>query len=207
MKKINVKENIGLIVGLSIGMVAIIASIATYCGIYFSTPNYLLIKNNEVVIDLDTYDEDGNLNKDKYYTLSDTDLIHAELDTTDETLKEIYFETDDFFKANFGYKTFELNLHFDVIALETNLEEPLYVDGDGIEFYYLTKNEEKVVIQNKTFNTYPTTECDFTYTFNLNDDISRIGFRVDTVVCDEEGKTLSAITIDADTFYFSVLGV
>ena len=157
MKKINVKENIGLIVGLSIGVVAIIASIATYCGIYFSTPNYLLIKNNEVVIDLDTYDEDGNLNKDKYYTLSDTDLIHAELDTTDETLKEIYFETDDFFKANFGYKTFELNLHFDVIALETNLEEPLYVDGDGIEFYYLTKNEEKVVIQNKTFNTYPTT--------------------------------------------------
>ena len=47
MNKFNAKENIGLIVGLSLGALALIASIATYCGIYFSTPNYLLIKNNE----------------------------------------------------------------------------------------------------------------------------------------------------------------
>lgn len=205
MKKVNVKENIGLIIGLSIGGLAIIASIATYCGIYFSTPNYLLIKNNEFVGDLNNLDDDGNINKDKYYTLSDTDLIKTNKDEDDNVI-DIYFESDNFYKANFGYDEFEINVHFKVSATDKGLTGNLSASGEGAIFYTISKDGESEDVQKVVYSTYPSINVDFTYKFKTTDDVSRIGFKVDTKIYQDEVEKCGT-TIETDSFYFSVLGV
>ena len=205
MKKFNVKENIGLIIGLSIGGLAIIASIATYCGIYFSTPNYLLIKNNEFVGDLNNLDDDGNINKDKYYTFSDTDLIKTNKDEDDNVI-DIYFESDNFYKANFGYDEFEINVHFKVSATDKGLTGNLSASGEGVILYTINKDGESEDVQKVVYSTYPSINVDFTYKFETTDDVSRIGFKVDTKIFQDEVEKCGTI-IETDSFYFSVLGV
>ena len=205
MKKFNVKENIGLIIGLSIGGLAIIASIATYCGIYFSTPNYLLIKNNEFVGDLNNLDDDGNINKDKYYTLSDTDLIKTNKGEDDNVI-DIYFESDNFYKANFGYDEFEINVHFKVSATDKGLTGNLSASGEGAILYTINKDGESVDVQKVVYSTYPSINVDFTYKFKTTDDVSRVGFKVDTKIYHDEVEKCGTM-IETDSFYFSVLGV
>lgn len=205
MKKFNVKENIGLIIGLSIGGLAIIASIATYCGIYFSTPNYLLIKNNEFVGDLNNLDDDGNINKDKYYTFSDTDLIKTNKDEDDNVI-DIYFESDNFYKANFGYDEFEINVHFKVSATDKGLTGNLSASGEGAILYTTNKDGESEDVQKVVYSTYPSINVDFTYKFKTTDDVSRIGFKVDTKIYQDEVEKCGTM-IETDSFYFSVLGV
>lgn len=205
MKKFNVKENIGLIIGLSIGGLAIIASIATYCGIYFSTPNYLLIKNNEFVGDLNNLDDDGNINKDKYYTFSDTDLIKTNKDEDDNVI-DIYFESDNFYKANFGYDEFEINVHFKVSATDKGLSGNLSASGEGAILYTINKDGESEDVQKVVYSTYPSINVDFTYKFKTTDDVSRIGFKVDTKIYQDEVEKCGTM-IETDSFYFSVLGV
>lgn len=205
MKKFNVKENIGLIIGLSIGGLAIIASIATYCGIYFSTPNYLLIKNNEFVGDLNNLDDDGNINKDKYYTFSDTDLIKTNKDEDDNVI-DIYFESDNFYKANFGYDEFEINVHFKVCATDKGLTGNLSASGEGAILYTINKDGESEDVQKVVYSTYPSINVDFTYKFKTTDDVSRIGFKVDTKIYQDEVEKCGTM-IETDSFYFSVLGV
>lgn len=205
MKKFNVKENIGLIIGLSIGGLAIIASIATYCGIYFSTPNYLLIKNNEFVGDLNNLDDDGNINKDKYYTFSDTGLIKTNKDEDDNVI-DIYFESDNFYKANFGYDKFEINVHFKVSATDKGLSGNLLASGEGAILYTFNKDGESEEVQKVVYSTYPSINVDFTYKFKTTDDVSRIGFKVDTKIFQDEVEKCGTM-IETDSFYFSVLGV
>ncbi len=205
MKKFNVKENIGLIIGLSIGGLAIIASIATYCGIYFSTPNYLLIKNNEFVGDLNNLDDDGNINKDKYYTFRDTDLIKTNKDEDDNVI-DIYFESDNFYKANFGYDEFEINVHFKVSATDKGLTGNLSASGEGAILYTINKDGESEEVQKVVYSTYPSINVVFTYKFKTTDDVSRIGFKVDTKIYQDEVEKCGTM-IETDSFYFSVLGV
>ena len=205
MKKFNVKENIGLIIGLSIGGLAIIASIATYCGIYFSTPNYLLIKNNEFVGDLNNLDDDGNINKDKYYTFSDTDLIKTNKDEDDNVI-DIYFESDNFYKANFGYDEFEINVHFKVSATDKGLTGNLSASGEGAILYTINKDGESEDFQKVVYSTYPSINVDFTYKFKTTGDVLRIGFKVDTKIYQDEVEKCGTM-IETDSFYFSVLGV
>lgn len=205
MKKFNVKENIGLIIGLSIGGLAIIASIATYCGIYFSTPNYLLIKNNEFVGDLNNLDDDGNINKDKYYTLSDTDLIKTNKDEDDNVI-DIYFDSESFYKANFGYDEFEINVHFKVSATDKGLTGNLSASGEGAILYTINKDGESEDVQKVVYSTYPSINADFTYKFKTTDGVSRIGFKVDTKIYQDEVEKCGTM-IETDSFYFSVLGV
>lgn len=205
MKKFNVKENIGLIIGLSIGGLAIIASIATFCDIYFSTPNYLLIKNNEFVGDLNNLDDDGNINKDKYYTFSDADLIKTNKDEDDNVI-DIYFESDNFYKANFGYDEFEINVHFKVSATDKDLTGNLSASGEGAILYTINKDGESEDVQKVVYSTYPSINVDFTYKFKTTDDVSRIGFKVDTKIYQDEVEKCGTM-IETDSFYFSVLGV
>ncbi len=206
MNKFNAKENIGLIVGLSLGTLALIASIATYCGIYFSTPNYLLIKNNEFVGNLETYDSEGNLNKEKYYTLEDSNLIKTENNEEGE-LNKIYFNVEEFLTLNSSYSEFEINLHFSVSAVNSNLEGNLSAKGEGISLYSLNKSNESSTISKVLYDTYPTVKTDFTYKFKKSDDISQIGVKVDATIINSEQEELSKVKIDFSSFYFSVLGV
>lgn len=206
MNKFNAKENIGLIVGLSLGVLALIASIATYCGIYFSTPNYLLIKNNEFVGNLETYDSEGNLNKEKYYTLEDSNLIKTENNEEGE-LNKIYFNVEEFLTLNSSYSEFEINLHFSVSAVNSNLEGNLSAKGEGISLYSLNKSNESSTISKVLYDTYPTVKTDFTYKFKESDDISEIGVKVDATIINSEQEELSKVKIDSSSFYFSVLGV
>ena len=206
MNKFNAKENIGLIVGLSLGVLALIASIATYCGIYFSTPNYLLIKNNEFVGNLETYDSEGNLNKEKYYTLEDSNLIKTENNEEGE-LNKIYFNVEEFLTLNSSYSEFEINLHFSVRAVNSNLEGNLSAKGEGISLYSLNKSNESSTISKVLYDTYPTVKTDFTYKFKESDDISEIGVKVDATIINSEQEELSKVKIDSSSFYFSVLGV
>ena len=206
MNKFNAKENIGLIVGLSLGVLALIASITTYCGIYFSTPNYLLIKNNEFVGNLETYDSEGNLNKEKYYTLEDSNLIKTENNEEGE-LNKIYFNVEEFLTLNSSYSEFEINLHFSVSAVNSNLEGNLSAKGEGISLYSLNKSNESSTISKVLYDTYPTVKTDFTYKFKESDDISEIGVKVDATIINSEQEELSKVKIDSSSFYFSVLGV
>lgn len=206
MNKFNAKENIGLIVGLSLGALALIASIATYCGIYFSTPNYLLIKNNEFVGNLETYDSEGNLNKEKYYTLEDSNLIKTENNEEGE-LNKIYFNVEEFLTLNSSYSEFEINLHFSVSAINSNLEGNLSANGEGISLYSLNKSNESSTASKVLYDTYPTVKTDFTYKFKERDDISEIGVKVDATIINSEQEELSKVKIDSSSFYFSVLGV
>lgn len=206
MKKFNAKENIGLIVGLSLGALALIASIATYCVIYFSTPNYLLIKNNEFVGNLETYDSEGNLNKEKYYTLEDSTLIKTENNEEGE-INKIYFNVTEFLTLNSSYSEFEINIHFSVSAVNSNLEGNLSAKGEGISLYSLNKSNEESTISKVLYDTYPTVKTDFTYKFKDSDDISQIGVKVDTTIINSEQEELTKVKIDSSSFYFSVLGV
>ena len=206
MNKFNAKENIGLIVGLSLGALALFASIATYCGIYFSTPNYLLIKNNEFVGNLETYDSEGNLNKEKYYTLEDSNLIKTENNEEGE-LNKIYFNVEEFLTLNSSYSEFEINLHFSVSAVNSNLEGNLSAKGEGISLYSLNKSNESSTVSKVLYDTYPSVKTDFTYKFKESDDISEIGVKVDATIINSEQEELSKVKIDSSSFYFSVLGV
>ena len=173
--------------------------------IYFSTPNYLLIKNNEFVGDLNNLDDDGNINKDKYYTFSDTDLIKTNKDEDDNVI-DIYFESDNFYKANFGYDEFEINVHFKVSATDKGLTGNLSASGEGAILYTINKDGESEDVQKVVYSTYPSINVDFTYKFKTTDDVSRIGFKVDTKIYQDEVEKCGTM-IETDSFYFSVLGV
>ena len=207
MEKFSFKENKGLVIGLAIGLAAVIASIVTYCAIYFSTPSYLLIKNNVNVSEFPTYGDDGKINRDKYYTLSDSILVSSSSEGEEGIIDDIYFSTSEFYKANSDYATFEINAHLDAIALVKDLDQKLMRSGEGISLIGVNKDGTESLIENAKYDIYPTKHVDFTFKLNINDDIEGVRFKLDAKIRDEEENFLSGITFDKDTFYFSVLGV
>ena len=140
------------------------------------------------------------------FKFEDNNLIKTENNEEGE-LNKIYFNVEEFLTLNSSYSEFEINLHFSVSAVNSNLEGNLSGKGEGISLYSLNKSNESSTISKVLYDTYPTLKTDLTYKFKESDDISEIGVKVDATIINSEQEELSKVKIDSSSFYFSVLGV
>lgn len=203
MKKFVLKDHIPLLISLCVGIVAIAAGIGVYCGLYFSSPNYLWIKNNKVVIDLDNYDSDGNINKDKFYTFEDEEVFTA---TSNDLTKDLYINLDSLEDNNSNYSSFSLSINIDLKAQTPNLDASTITSNAKLTFSYINDSDLETTIASKEYNRYPTSSYNFSYTFNKTDEVKELHFVVEGNLYKDE-EVVTGVYIDTNSFYFSLLGV
>ena len=72
-----------------VGVISLIGAFCVYFGIEASTPRYEMIKGGKIASRIENYDENNNVNSEKYYTFKDDGLFS--------------FKNDDGFGINFSY--------------------------------------------------------------------------------------------------------
>lgn len=111
MKTEEQKQKIALIAVISTGIVAILCGVATFCGIYFTTKDYRLVKD-----DYDVY-----LNKDK---LTSEELNYVYRNNESQYFTKIDFgyriELDALINNNPSFKSNDYKIHFQYQATITS---------------------------------------------------------------------------------------
>lgn len=203
MDKTKLKDNLGLILGTSIGTVLLIVGIVIFCVYFFATPNYLLIKNNQIVIDLDNKSENGDINKDKYYTFDDSLLTFEE----SENIISFSIDVDKLYSLNSNFKDFKLDFNFELNASSDNLENVVLLDV-GLEVKTINSNNEETSISKIAYNSYPSKTINYSYTFNedTKESVKELKFETYGNIKDVEGNSVGSIYI-GNNLYMSLLGI
>lgn len=203
MDKTKLKDNLGLILGTSIGTVLLIVGIVIFCVYFFTTPNYLLIKNNQIVIDLDNKSENGDINKDKYYTFDDSLLTFEE----SENIISFSIDVDKLYSLNSNFKDFKLDFNFELNASSDNLENVVLLDV-GLEVKTINSNNEETSISKIAYNSYSSKTINYSYTFNedTKESVKELKFETYGNIKDVEGNSVGSIYI-RNNLYMSLLGI
>ena len=207
MKEFKIKEHIWSIVGISVGVIAIAAGFGIYFGLSASTPNYLLIKNNSFVGDLDDYDSNNKINDKKYYLLSDNLF---EISETGKNETTITFDLTNFMNENSSFDNFKLNINYEIEASKQDIEGNAFFPDNyfvGTDLDYINNEGRLVSIKRINYSTFPSTSISESFTFSREDDFSTLMIRVEGYLVDAWHNYLTDIEINEDSFYISALGV
>lgn len=203
MDKTKLKDNLGLILGTSIGTVLLIVGIVIFCVYFFTTPSYLLIKNNQIVIDLDNKSENGDINKDKYYTFDDSLLTFE----GSGNIISFSIDVDKLYSLNSNFNDFKLDFTFELNASSDNLENVVLLDV-GLEVKTINSNNEETSISKIAYNSYPSKTINYSFTFNedMKESVKELKFETYGNIKDVEGNSVGSIYI-RNNLYMSLLGI
>ena len=197
MEKLDFKKQKWLILSIVVGTILIASGIGVFCGLYFSTPKYIWIKNNIDVTELPSQNDSGSINEEKYYTLNDTDIVSFIEET--QTIKISLNELEE---SNASYSSFLLNFHLEIEASNSDLDSSnLYTDAKVV----VSLNSEEEL---KTFDysNYPITKISYEFSFSKSENFDEISFNLDGSIYDENEIKKSDINYKKDLFYFNVFG-
>lgn len=197
MEKLDFKKQKWLIVSIAVGAILIASGIGVFCGLYFSSPKYLWIKNNVDVTELPSRNESGSINEEKYYTLNDAEIVsfNEDSDTINVNLNKLE-------ENNSSYSHFLLNFHLEIEATNSSLN-PNDLYSNGKVAVVLNGNENKATFD---YTNYPTTKISYEFSFYKDENFEQISFNLDGSIYDANEIHKSDINYNKDLFYFNVLG-
>lgn len=197
MEKLDFKKQKWLIVSIAAGAILIASGVGVFCGLYFSSPKYLWIKNNVDVTELPSQNESGSINEEKYYTLNDAEIVsfNGDSDTINVNLNKLE-------ENNSSYSHFLLNFHLEIEATYSSLN-PNDLYSNGKVEVVLNGIENKATFD---YTNYPTTKISYEFSFNKDENFNQISFNLDGSIYDANEIHKSDINYNKDLFYFNVLG-
>lgn len=140
MKTEEQKQKIGKITLISVGVISILCGVATFCGIYFTTKDYRLVKN-----DYDIY-----LNKDKLES-DKLDYVYSYEDSNIFTKIDngYRFNLDNLIDNNPSFKSNDYKISFNYLAKVITESEDTDKNYPSLEL----KNKDGKVLEKLSYST------------------------------------------------------